>query len=236
MSKDYIAISLESSVYPNELESYLNHSTLYAKGNLSLLGLPGIGICGSREASTEALHWAFTFGQEAAKRGLLVVSGYARGIDREAHKGALVAGGSTIAVLPQGIKGFSVRKELASLVDLDRNFLAVSMFDPDAPWKAWRAMNRNRLIVGLSSGLFIVEAREKGGTINAAMECVKQQKPLWAVAYSNSTPGRSGNQLLLQEAAIPLTKMKDVKAALDGAASSSTDAVRQLAMEMVGEE
>ena len=234
MMEEYVAISFDSSIYPNELKLYLEHSTLFATGNLGLLGLPGIGICGSREASPEALHWAFTFGQEAAKRGLLVVSGYARGIDREAHKGALVAGGNTIAVLPQGIRGFSVRKELASLVDLDRNFLAVSMYDPDAPWKAWRAMNRNKLIVGLSYGLFVVEAREKGGTINAAMECVKQQKPLWAVAYSKPTPGRSGNQLLLQEAAIPLTKMKDVKAALDQAANSRTESVKQLALQMAG--
>ena len=118
---------------------------------------------------------------------------------------------------------------------MDRNFLAVSMFEPDATWKSWRAMTRNRLIVGLSAGLFVVEARETGGTINAAMECVKQRKPLWAVAYSKLTPEREGNnQLLLQESAMPLKKMRDVKTALDEAANPSMEAVKQLVLEVAG--
>ena len=234
MIDEYVSVPVDSSTYPNELRSSLKDLPLFARGHLGLLGLPAIGICGSREASQEALHWAFRFGQEAASRGLLVVSGYARGIDRQAHKGALTEGGSTIAVLPEGIKNFSVRRELTGLVDLDQNFLAISMFEPAAAWTAWRAMSRNKLIVGLSVGLFVVEAREKGGTINAAMECVKQRKPLWAVAYSDTTPERGGNQILLQEDAIPLKKMNDVKAALDQAADSITESVKQLALEMAG--
>jgi DNA processing protein len=126
--------------------------------------------------------------------GFVVVSGYARGIDRQAHKGAMEVGGATIAILPEGINHFRLVRELGSQADLSQNFLAVSMFDPDAVWKVWRAMERNKMIVGLSAGLFVVEARETGGTINAAMECVRQNKPLWAIAYSKQTPGREGNR------------------------------------------
>ena len=235
MKAQYITIPPTDPSYPDGLRSVLGNATLYAAGNTDLLNAAGVGICGSRAASAEAHDWAFRFGNEAARRGLLVVSGYARGVDRQAHKGALAAGGSTIAVLPEGIAGFSVRRELASLVEMDQNFLAVSMFEPDATWKSWRAMTRNKLIVGLSAGLFVVEARETGGTINAAMECVKQGKPLWAVAYSQLTPERGGNhQLLLQEAAMPLKKMGDVKTALDKAAAASTDAVKQLVLEVAG--
>ncbi len=233
MSKQYVTISANTPQYPERLRNVLGN-TLCAIGNIELLGQPAIGICGSRDASLNAQDWALRFGQEAANRGFLVVSGYARGIDRQAHKGTLEAGGSTIAVLPEGIEGFAIRRELTNLVEIDKNFLAVSMFDPNAPWKAWRAMERNKLIVGLSSGLFVVEARETGGTINAAMECVRQQKPLWAIAYSKLTPERGGNELLLQDAAIPLTKMKDVKLALDSAKSRSAGEFKQLALGMAG--
>ncbi len=234
MNKNYIAIPSDDLRYPEELKSLLSNATLYATGNIDLLGQPAVGICGSRNASPEALEWAFKFGQEAVQRGLLVISGYAKGIDRQAHKGALEAGGSTIAVLPEGIEGFAIRRGLVNLLQIDSNFLALSMFEPGAPWKSWRAMTRNKLIVGLSAGLFVVEARETGGTINAAMECVKQRKPLWAVAYSKLTPERGGNDLLLQDAAIPLKKMGDVKTALDYASSKSPEEVKQLALGMVG--
>lgn len=235
MKPQYIAIPPTDPSYPDRLRGVLGSVTLYAIGNIDLLTQPGVGICGSRAASAEAHEWAFRFGNEAAKRGLLVVSGYARGVDRQSHKGALAAGGSTIAVLPEGIAGFSIRRELASLVEMDSNFLAISMFEPEATWQSWRAMTRNKLIVGLATGLFVVEAQETGGTINAARECVKQGKPLWAVAYSKLTPEREGNhRLLLQEAAMPLKKMSDVKLALDAAASPATEAVKQLVLEVAG--
>jgi DNA processing protein len=185
-----------------------------------------IGICGSRNVSKDALVWAYKFGAKAAKRDLVVVSGHAKGIDREAHRRALQNGGSTIAVLPEGIGNFRLNRELRPYVQLGKNLLAVSMFSPNATWKSWRAMDRNKLIVGLPIGIFVVEARETVGTINAAMECVRQRKKLWAVAYSNETPERAGNRLLLQDSAIPLTKLRDVKQALGFAALNADDDIK----------
>src|SRR2546422_3815204 len=123
------------AAYPTSLEGVIRSSPLYLLGNTDLLGTRAIGICGSRNASKSALLWAHRFGSEAAKHGLVVVSGYARGIDREAHRGALEAGGATIAVLPEGIKHFRVTAELRPVLDLDANFLAISMFEPDDPWQ-----------------------------------------------------------------------------------------------------
>ncbi len=200
MKQQYVAISPTDSNYPGTQLEALGGVTLYVLGNLELLGKSGIGICGSRDASPEALDWAYHLGKEAAKRNVLIVSGYARGVDREAHRGALEAGGSTIAVLPEGIEGFGIRRELASHVDLERNFLAVSMFEPSARWTSWRAMTRNQLIVGLSTSLVVVEAREKGGTIDAARKCLRQAKKLWAVEYPVESSGGSGNRLLLKNA------------------------------------
>jgi DNA processing protein len=234
MKEKYVAIPPSDPRFPKGLRDIFSNITLYAVGNLDLLGQGSIGICGSRDASDEAQGWALRFGREAAKHDLLVVSGYARGVDRQAHKGVMEAGGGTIAILPEGIGNFKVRRELASLVRLENNFLALSMFEPDAVWKTWRAMERNKLIVGLSSGMFVVEARETGGTINAARECVKQGKPLWAVDYSSPTPGRVGNQLLLQDSAKPLRQLSDVRVAMGQAAeSTSVEAIRQLALDLV---
>ena len=205
--------------------------TLDVIGNTELLGRNSIGICGSRNSSDEGLRYAYQFGQEAARHGFVVVSGYARGVDSQAHLGALEAGGETIAVLPEGADSFSVRRELRPIANPD-NFLAVSMFPAESRWTAWRAMERNKLIVALSSGLFVVEARDKGGTINAAKECVKQRKPLWAISYSNESEGRAGNKKLLLEQATPLNRMSDMRRALKSVGEMQQTDAAQLALNL----
>lgn len=234
MSIDNFVIRRSDSSYPDPLRTVLPDAELCCVGDRSLLAKRAIGICGSRGASEEALIWAYKFGAEASNHGLVVVSGYARGVDRQAHKGALESGGSTIAVLPEGINNFRMRRELKPLARLDGNFLAVSMFEPDAVWKSWRAMERNKLIVGLSVALFVVEAKETGGTIDAAMQCVRQKKKLWAISYSADLPGREGNRLLLQDAAIPLKRLGDLRKALEMAMSDSDESVTQLALGLAG--
>lgn len=217
--------------YPNSLKYVLDERQLFGMGNTNLLTARAVGICGSRDASKEALEYAFKFGWEAAEHDFVVVSGYARGVDRRAHEGALQAGGSTIAVLAEGITSFRLINELAPLVTSE-NFLAISMYPPSSIWRSWQAMERNKLIVALSIGLFVVEAKEKGGTINAALECVKQKKPLWAIAYSKDIKGREGNAKLIQEAAIPLKKRQDLQEALDYAAAIAEEDIRQLAFNL----
>lgn len=209
------SIQIREVACPAGLTHILGKTNLYAIGNLELLGRKAIGICGSRDASEGGLMHAYEFGREAATQGAVVVSGYARGVDRQAHKGALEAGGATIAVLPEGIRYFRIIKDLRAVVDLHRNFLAVSMFEPDAPWKAWRAMERNKLIVGLSRGLFVIEASEKGGTLHAAKESERQHKPVCAVDFLEDLPGREGNRELIKGSAIPLRNLREMKRALD---------------------
>ena len=232
MTTEYAVIEPANPQYPEGLRSIVPDTQLYAVGNLDLLGKRAMGMCGSRDASPEAQQYAFRFGKEAAQKGFVVVSGYARGVDRQAHKGALVTGGDTIAVLAEGIAGFRLVTELAPFIDLDENFLAVSAFEPHAVWKSWRAMQRNKLIVGLSVGSFVIEARETGGTINAAMECVRQKKPLWAVAYSKDLPGREGNRKLVQGSAIPLRHQCDLLKALEESALDSQEELKQLALSL----
>ena len=232
MKNDTSVLQPGNSLYPESLIDSLRGIALTCIGNLDLLAMRAIGICGSRNASDDALKYVYKFGVEAGKRELVVVSGNARGIDRQAHRGVLESGGCTIAVLPEGMGYFRINRELKPHVRMDENFLAISMFPDNAKWQAWRAMERNKLIVGLSSGMFVIEAKETGGTINAAMECVRQGKRLWAVAYSQDTPGRAGNRLLLQDQAIPVSRIKDVKQALDMASGDVEQYPKQFAMEL----
>ena len=209
---------------------------MYATGNMRLLGNRAIGVCGSRDASPSAAELAYNLGREAAKHQIVVVSGYARGVDRQAHRGVLEAGGATIAVLPEGINHFRLTKDLRPFANLEENFLAISAFEPDAGWAAWRAMQRNKLIVGLSAALFVIEARERGGTIHAAYEAMRQRKPLYAFAYAKDLPGREGNRRLLATSAVPVRHMRDLKRALEEAMSQPPPEVKQLVMSLVGPE
>lgn len=221
---------------PASVRLLLQDRALYAIGNSALLDGPCVGLCGSRDASASALEWAHEFGRTCANLGVIVVSGYARGVDREAHRGVLEAGGKTIAVLPEGIQHFRLVRELRATADLHVNFLALSMFEPAASWTVWRAMERNKLIVGLSLGLFVIEAKERGGTIQAAYEGMRQGKRLWAVAYETNTPGREGNRKLLATAAIPLKHVSDLAGALEDAMAHPPEEVRQLVMTVTDQE
>lgn len=186
---------------------------LSALGNAGLLPGLCIGICGSRAATASAVRHARQFGYLGAQQGFVVVSGYARGVDVAAHVGALEAGGSTIAVLAEGIEYFRIRRELRPRLD-EGNFVAVSPFATTAKWTAWRAMDRNRYIVGLSRGLFVIESREKGGTFEAGLECLRQKKPLWVIDYERGGPEREGNRRLIAAGGIPIRNERALKKVL----------------------
>ncbi len=218
-----VEVAPTTTGYPEGLSvAFGDLPVLHTIGALELLDRNAIGVCGSRDASDEALRYAYRFGKICAENNFVVVSGHARGVDREAQRGALEAGGATIAVLPEGVDGLHIVRELKPLVNPVDNFLAISMFEPGAHWTAWRAMERNKLIVGLSLALLVVEARQRGGTINAAYECARQQKPLAAVKFGTEGENRLGNrELLLQEKALPLESRDTLESVLKLASEGS---------------
>jgi DNA processing protein len=170
-------------------------------GAPGLLAAPGIGICGSRDASEAGLRAAVACGEEAARQHLTVISGYARGVDTQAHAASLRSGGSTVIVLPEGISRFRVKRgPVADAWDPARA-LIISQFPPDAPWSAGNAMTRNNVIVGLSVALLVVEAREKGGTLAAGMRALRLNKPVLALEFVE-TP--RGNIALMHKGATPV--------------------------------
>ncbi len=128
------------------------------------------------------------------------------------HEAALSGGGRTIIVLPEGIDHFRVKKSIASVWDWER-ILVISQFPRKAIWRADRAMERNKIIVALSQAVIVLEAREKGGTLNAGFAALGLKKPLFVVLYDDMNGAREGNQLLLASGGIPLRRSRSTNQA-----------------------
>lgn len=190
-------ISVESNIYPDRVKAVMGNKapqSLDLVGNTSLLNKVSIGICGSRNASELSLRVAKDCAIQAAQSGIVVVSGNAKGIDLEAHYNALKAGGDTLLVLPEGIDNFRVRKELQPVWNW-ANVLVISQFPANTNWRFYNAMARNMLIVALSGALVVVQAGEKGGTLDAGIKAIRNNVPLYAVQYKDMEIAR-GNQIL----------------------------------------
>ena len=189
-------VDLNGAEWPEQLRVLGGSIDLH--GNAELLTVAGVGLCGSRDASEDGIALARAAGAAAAELGVPLVSGYARGVDTAGHVGALAAGGSTIAVLPEGIERFRLREEYRELgSDIDDGLIVVSPFARGAGWSVQRAMGRNALICALSAVLVVVEPGESGGTIAAAREALrtsrdgrKQPQPLILALRSDHSDAR----------------------------------------------
>lgn len=186
-------------------------SRLRTVGNVDLLNRPSLAIVGSRHASAHGLELAEQIAVACAKSGIIIFSGYAKGVDTVAHKGALFAGGCTVFVLPFGIKHFQLKLELRPFVDEPR-WLAISQFPDDQPWFVSGAMKRNQVLSALADGVLIVEAGETGGTVDEAHVASRMQKPLYVIRYSSPAPTAAGNEMLISKlSGVPIGSWKDVK-------------------------
>lgn len=187
--KEISVTTITDEDYPERLKSISNPPPIiYAYGNLDKKIGENIAVVGARKASINGIKNAICFSGELTKKGFVIVSGYAKGIDTAAHIGALKSGGNTVMVLPTGILKFSLHLELNELRETIGSYaIILSEFFPLSGWSVGQAMARNRIIVGLSDGVLVIEAGEKGGTINTAERALKQKKPLFIIS-SDITP------------------------------------------------
>jgi DNA processing protein len=145
------------------------------------------------------------------QQGLTVVSGYARGVDTTAHVSALSSGGSTVIVLPEGINHFRVKRGPVADVWDEERVLVVSQFSPGRPWSAGTAMARNKVIIGLSLALVVVEASDKGGTLAAGTKALQLNKPVFALEFAVNP---RGNAELIRHGAISIRSRVELRAQL----------------------
>src|SRR6476660_9473148 len=200
---------LDDGVYPSSLrEIYDPPIVLYVKGAWSdCLDRPCIGVVGSRRCSTYGQNSAIMLARDLAQRGVTVVSGFARGIDAAAHRGALEAGGRTIAVLGSGIDEIYPRdhKKLAEEI-LARGGALVSQFPLGTPPVSENFPYRNRIISGLSLGVVVVEAAENSGSLITARLAIEQNREVWAVPGNITSRNSFGTNYLIKGAGAKLVQ------------------------------
>ena len=169
-----------------------------------------IAIIGSRRASSYGLGVAYDLAYALAKRGVVVVSGMATGIDAQAHKGAIEAGGKTIGVLGCGVNVVYPQDNSQLMVDIMKNGEVMSEFPFDTPPYKWNFPQRNRIISGLCHGVVVVEAEEISGTTITANLALEQGRELFAVPGNINSPASVGTNRLIKEGAVPVTCVNDI--------------------------
>jgi DNA processing protein len=185
---------------------------LFLRGDadVELLSRPAVAIVGARACSGYGSTVARGLARDLAAAGLVVVSGLARGVDGEAHRGALEAGGGTVAVLGCGVD----RDYPAAHAKLGRRIagegLVVSEYAPGVEPAPWRFPARNRIVAGLCAATIVVEARERSGALITADLALEEGREVFAVPGEITSALSAGANELLKLGASPLTRAADV--------------------------
>jgi DNA processing protein len=200
---------LDDGVYPTSLrEIYDPPIVLYVKGAWSeCWDQPCVGVVGSRKCSTYGQNAALMLSRDLALRGVTIVSGFARGIDAAAHRGALEAGGRTVAVMGTGLDQVYPRdhRKLASEI-LDAGGALVTQFPLSTPPVSENFPYRNRIISGLSLGVLVVEASEYSGSLITARLAMEQNREVFAVPGNITSRNSFGTNYLIKGAGAKLVQ------------------------------
>jgi predicted Rossmann fold nucleotide-binding protein DprA/Smf involved in DNA uptake len=205
-SQGYEIIPITSPEYSKTLKGNLKAAhapaVLYVKGNKKILEEKSIAIVGSRDASETALKFTDNIAKLASKEFKVVVSGFAKGVDKQALDSAINYKGQSIIVLPQGIMTFSSGFKNYYKQIIDGDVLVLSTFFPKAPWKAELAMARNPIIYGLADEIYVAESAEKGGTWSGVVDGLRKGRKIYVRKPEPSE--KNANNLLIQKGAIPV--------------------------------
>jgi DNA processing protein len=187
-------------------------SRLYLRGaaDPELLARRAVAIVGARACSAYGAQVARMLGRELAAAGLVVVSGLARGIDGEAHRGALETEGHTVAVLGCGIDRDYPAAHAGLARSIAERSLVVSEYERGVEPSPWRFPARNRVIAGLCAATIVVEARERSGALITADFALDEGREVFAVPGEITSSLSAGTNALLRLGATPLTSATDV--------------------------
>ena len=185
---------------------------LYFKGEFPIQNNLFVAVVGTHEASAEGIEKAVEIGRVLAKRKVVVVSGLARGIDSAAHLGAIKEGGKTYAILGAGLNNIYPSENVSLAEQISKSGALITEYSLNVPVNVGQLMARNRIVVGLSQAVIIVEMNEDShGTMDAMNIAIKQGKPLFVVRKENSKKVED----LIQEGAVPIEGVDDLDLVLD---------------------
>jgi len=195
-------IHLGTPEYPRLLAEISDPPTcLWTRGDRAAFAAIGVAVIGARAASQEGLAAANEIAFDLARAGIVVISGLARGVDSAAHRGALDAGGRTIAVLGTGIDVVYPAENTELAGRITERGLLVTEFPLESAPEDWHFPRRNRIISGLSKAVVVVEAKEKSGSLITARLAADQGRDVMAVPGTFVGGRNRGANALLRDGA-----------------------------------
>jgi DNA processing protein len=207
-----IFITRDEEAYPERLlQIYDPPAVLWVRGDVALLGRPGIAVVGTRQPTPYGVGMAEMLSRDLAHRRLTILSGMARGVDSAAHKGALDAGGKTVAVWGTGIDVVYPKenKKLAERI-VESGGAIVSEYALGTFPAPQNFPIRNRILSGMSVGVLVIEAGEYSGTRITARCAMEQNRDVYAVPGNVTSKGAWGPNTLIKQGAKLTATWEDV--------------------------
>jgi predicted Rossmann fold nucleotide-binding protein DprA/Smf involved in DNA uptake len=191
-----------SSILKSNLKSTYSPPLLYVKGDKQMFQEKSVAIVGSRNAAEISLKFTDCIAQMVTNEFKVVVSGFAKGVDKQALDSALKYNGRSIIVLPQGIMTFGSGFKTYYKQIVEGNVLVLSTFYPKAPWRPELAMARNPIIYGLANEIYVAESSEKGGTWSGVIDGLRKKRTIYV--RKPLPTEQNANNILIQKGAIPV--------------------------------
>ena len=205
-------LSPQDNIYTQVLTSIaLVPKTLYYYGKLPEIRCPSVAIVGTRKPTRYGTEVTQRIAYELAQQGIVVISGMALGVDALAHRAALDAGGTTIAVQANGLDTLYPRTNQRLGEDIiQQGGAIISEYEPSVGARDFQFLERNRIVSGLADAIIITEAAARSGTLNTARHALEQGKDIFVVPGNITSPLSAGCNALLRQGALPLIEPKDV--------------------------
>jgi len=198
-----------------QITTTISHApkTLYYIGNLPAERAPTLAIIGTRKPTPYGREVTTRLAGELARRGIIIVSGLALGIDGIAHQATVDAGGIAIAILGNPLPDIrpATNRQLAESI-LKKGGAIISEYGPDDHYTVgkWSFLERNRIVAGLSDAILITEASTKSGTLNTAARALEQGKEVFVVPGNITSPSSQGCNELIKQGARLVASADDI--------------------------
>lgn len=184
---------------------------IYIRGVIPVAQDPTIAIVGTRKATVAGIGIAEDIAAELARHGLIIISGLAMGIDAAAHRGALKAGGRTMAVLGNGIDEiYPAQNEKIADELLRTGGAIISEYPPGEPSFRQNFIHRNRIVSGLSVAVVVIEAPERSGALATAGFAAEQGRSVFVVPGPTTHPNYVGSHALIRDGATLAARAADI--------------------------
>lgn len=206
IKKQCQVISFFDDVYPEQLRQiYRPPLVLFAQGDVNLLQQKIVTIVGSRMATSYSRSVLTKLVPHLVKKGWVIASGLAKGVDVMAHKAALTSEGKTIAVVGNGLNHFYPLSNYHVQEQIIRRGLILSEYLPDTPPRPFRFPQRNRILAGIAQKVVVTEAQEKSGSLITANLALQENRDIYAVPGPIDNKLFAGPNKLIAAGAIPIT-------------------------------